>query len=318
MSDTFRRRFLGWFSQQGITQESRKQVAAKSHRRTKLEQYAMTSAEAGDRALRPVTPLRSGSGEVVSALLHKESIRATLLALGSSIGGLAEDEALRARVTQSLPRSVSFERLCELIAEPSDIEGVEGNLRVGSAEAEALAGAARALLDVARAPERQLQRALARRFLRTSVPVLLLALAVVFGAETGARLALGHDLAEGKPWRASSAYRGFSADEGICDGNRTSIFFHTNREEEPWVELDLGDPTFISRVDVQNRRDCCRDRSFPLAIEGSLDGQEWQVLGRQTEPFSKWVLEFEPTEARYVRAKALKRTFLHLESLEVR
>jgi hypothetical protein len=293
-------------------------VAAKSHRRTKLEQYAMTSAEAGDRALHPVTPLRSGSGVVVSALLHKESLRATLLALDSSVSDLAEDEALRAHVTRALPQSVSFQRLCELVTEPSNIDEVEGDLRVLSAEAEALAGAARALLEVARTPERRLQQAFARRFLRTGVTVLLLVLAVILGAEAGARVVRGPNLAEGKPWRASSAYRGFSAEAGICDGNKTRIFFHTNREQEPWVELDLGEPTLIERVDVRNRRDCCRDRSFPLAIEGSLDGQDWQELGRQTEPFSKWTLEFGPTKARYVRAKALKRTFLHLESVEVR
>jgi hypothetical protein len=314
MSDTF----IGWFWQRETIRESQQQVAVKSHRRTKLEQYAMTSAEAGDRALHPVTPLRSGSGEVVSALLHKESIRATLLALGSSVGGLAGDDTLRAQVTRALPQSVSFERLCELVTDPSNIDEVEGNLRVRSAEAEALAGAARALLGVARAPERRLQQAFARRFLRTGVTVLLLALAVILGAGAGARVVLGPNLTEGKPWRASSAYRGFSAATGVCDGNNTRIFFHTNREQEPWVELDLGEPTLVERVDVRNRRDCCRDRSFPLAIEGSLDGQEWQELGRQTEPFSTWTLEFGPTKARYVRAKALKRTFLHLESFEVR
>jgi len=318
MSDTLMRRFVDWFWQRRTILESQEQVAAKSHRRIKLEQYAMTSAEAGDRALHPVTPLRSGSGEVVSALLHKESIRATLLALGSSVDGLAENEALRAQLTRALPQSVSFERLCELLTDPSNIDEIEGNLRVRSAEAEALAGAARALLEMARAPEHRLERAFARRLVRSGVAVLVLALAGICGAQAGARLALGLNLAEGKPWRASSTYKGFSAEAGMCDGNKTRIFFHTNREQEPWVELDLGAPTLIKRVDVRNRRDCCRDRSFPLAVESSLDGQDWQELGRQTEPFSKWALEFEPTNARYVRAKALKRTFFHLESIEVR
>ena len=318
MSDAFMARLFGWFWQGETIRQSQNQVAAKSHRRAKLEQYAMTSAEAGDRALHPVTPLRSGPGEVISALLHKESIRATLLALGSNVSGLAEDEALRARVACALPQSVSFERLCELVTDPSSIDEVEGNLRVRSVEAEALASAARALVEVARIPERRLQQAFARRFVRTSVAVLLVALSVILGAEAGVRVVRGPNLAEGKPWRASSAYGGFSAETGMCDGNRTRIFFHTNREQEPWVELDLGGPTLIERVDVRNRRDCCRDRSFPLAIESSLDGQEWQELGRQTGPFSKWTLKFGPTEARYVRAKALKRTFLHLESVEVR
>jgi hypothetical protein len=318
MSDTFMGRFFGWFWQQEIIRESQKQVAAKSHRRAKLELYAMTAAEAGDRALHPVTPLRSGPGEVVSALLHKESIRATLLALGTSVGGLAEDEALAAQVACTLPQSVTFERLYELVTKPSNIDEVDGNLRVRPVEAEALAAAARELLDVARTPERRLHQAFARRLLRTSVAVFLLVLAVIVGVDAGARVVRGPNLAEGKPWRASSTYRGFSAEAGMCDGGKTRIFFHTNREQDPWVELDLGEPTLIARVDVQNRRDCCQDRSFPLAIEGSLDGQEWQELGRQPEPFSKWSLEFEPTEARYVRAKALKLTFLHLESVEVR
>ena len=214
MSDTFMGRTFDWFWQRETIRDSQKQVAAKSHRRTRLEQYAMTFAEAGDLALHPVTPLRSGSGEVVSALLHKESIRATLRALGNSVDGLAEDEALCAQVTRALPQSVSFERLCELVTEPSNIDEVEGNLRVRSAEAEALAIAARALLEVARTPERRLQQACARRLLRTSVTVLLLVLAVTLGAVAGARLAWGSNLAEGKPWRASSAYSGFSAECG--------------------------------------------------------------------------------------------------------
>jgi len=318
MSDTFMGRLFDRFSQRENIRESQKQVAAKSHRRTKLEQYAMTSAEAGDLVLHPVAPLRSGSGEVVSALLHKESIRATLLALGSSVDGLAEDEPLRAQVTRALPQSVSFERLGQLVTEPSNIDDVEGNLRVRSAEAEALAAVARALLEVARAPERRLHQAFVRRFLRISVTILLLVLAVILGAEAVAFVVRGPNLSEGKPWRASSTYAGFSPEAGVCDGNRTRIFFHTNREQDPWVELDLGEPTLIERVDVRNRRDCCRDRSFPLAIEASLDGQNWQELGRQTEPFSEWSLEFAPTKTRYVRAKALKRTFFHLESLEVR
>lgn len=318
MGSAFHRRAWRWFWQKETIQESRKRVAAKSHRRVKLEQYAMTSAEAGDRALHPVTPFRSGSGEVVAALLHKESILATSQALGTSIVDLAQGEPLHAEVSRALPQSVSFERLCELLSKPSATEGVEANLRVRSAEAEALAAVARSLLNVARADERRLQRALTRRFVHVGITVILVALTVALAAEIGARIARGPDLAEGKAWRASSSYAGFSPEAGICDGNKTRIFFHTNLESQPWVELDLGAPTLIERVDVQNRRDCCRDRAYPLAIEGSLDGQQWRELGRRSEPFSRWTLQFEPIQARYVRAKALKRTFLHLESFEVR
>jgi len=318
MSDTFMGRFFEWFSQRETIRTSQKQVAAKSNRRTKFEQHAMIAAEAGDALLHPVAPLRSGPGEVVSSLLHRESIGATLLALGRTPNDLVEDEALRAQVTRALPESITFERLSELVAGPPHVDTAEARIGVGSEEAEALAGAAHALLDVALAPERQLRRAVTRRLLRVSVTVLCLALAAVLAVKAVTAIAMGPNLAENKPWRASSAYGGFSAEAGMCDGRKTRIFFHTNREQDPWVELDLGGPTLIHRVDVRNRRDCCRDRSFPLMIEGSLDGQLWHELGRQTQPFTKWTLEFEPTTARYVRAKALKRTFLHLESIEVR
>jgi hypothetical protein len=318
MSDTFMRRFFEWFSQAETIRTSQERVAAKSDHRAKLEQHARIAAEAGDALLHPVAPLRSGSGKAVSSLLHKESISTTLLALGRAPNDLVEDDALRSEVTRALPASVSFERLSELVAAPPQIDAVETKIGIRSEEAEALAGAAHALLDVALAPEHQLQRALTRRLLRISVTALLLALATVVVVEAVISIAIGPNLASGKPWRASSAYAGFSPEAGMCDGRKTRIFFHTNREQDPWVELDLGEPTLIHRVDVRNRRDCCRDRSFPLMIEGSLDGQTWHELGRQTQPFTKWTLEFEPTRARYVRAKALKRTFLHLESFEVR
>lgn len=318
MSDGFMGRFVDWISQRRIIEESEKRIAGKSRRRARLEQYAMTSAEAGDRALDPVTPLRSGSGEIVSALLHRESICASLLALGSSVEALADDEALRDELARALPRSVTVERLCELVQEPSNLDKLDGDPPVRMTDAQSLATAARALLELTRGAERQLQKASTRRFLRIGVTGLLLTLSIAFGAEAASRIAKGPNLAEGRPWRASSAYDGFSAEAGICDGGKTRIFFHTTRELEPWVELDLGEPTVIRRVDVRNRRDCCRDRSYPLAIEGSVDAQTWQELGRQTEPFSEWTLKFQATEVRYVRAKALKRTFLHLESLEVR
>lgn len=318
MSDTFMGRFCGWFWQGKAIGENQLRVAAKSHQQARLEQYAMTAAEAGDRALHPVTPLRSGSGEVVSALLHRESVLASLLAMGRSPDDLSEDDALRVPISRALPSSVSFARLCELLDSSSSADGLEANLRVRPDEAEALAVSARTLLDVARAPERQLQQALRRRLLRTGVALAFVSLLVVLGFQLGARVIQGPNLADGKPWRTSSTYKGFSPEQGVCDGNETAIFFHTQRESEPWVELDLGAPTTIERVDVGNRRDCCRDRSFPLAIEISLNGEDWEEIGRRVEPFTTWTLKVEPTSARYVRAKAIKRTFLHLESFEVR
>lgn len=311
-------RFFDWFWQGERIRSNRVRIAEKSHRRRSLERYARTTAEAADRVLDPVTPLRAGSGEAVCALLYKESIRASLAALGRSISSLIEDDTLRAQVARSLSNDVSLERVYELLTEPPAVEGLEGDPRVRTSEAKALAHSARTLLDIAQAPERQLERAFLLRSVRTSLGILVLALGVFAGVRIGFDIARGPDLATAKPWRASSSYEGFDPEARRVDGNRTRVFFHTKRERDPWVELDLEEPTTIRRVDVRNRRDCCRDRAFPLAIEGSLDGKTWRELGRRTEPFGRWTLKLEPTTVRYVRAKGLKRTFLHLESLEVR
>ena len=315
MSETSAGRFFAWFSQRDTIEECERRIAAKSPRRTQLEQYAATLAEVGDQTLRPITPLRAGSGEPVAALLYEESIRALLSALDGGAGDRSQIEALRSDLSRALPPDVSIERLRDLTAEPADIEA---KLGVQEAEAAELARACRALLGVARAPERELQDARYWRFLRTGAALLVSALVIGGSVWSGFQVAKGPNLAEGKPWRASSSYRGFSPEAGINDGRKTRIFFHTDREENPWVEFDLETPVSIERVDIRNRHDCCRDRAFPLALEASLDGKTWYELGRRTEPFGTWTLECAPTEARYVRARALKRTFFHLETLEVR
>jgi hypothetical protein len=318
MSKSFTRRLLNWFWQQDALADNTRRLDAKSDRRKQLERRATLYAEVGDRALHPVTPLRSGTGELASAMLHRESIRETLSALDKGVSDMTEDAALRACVADGLPSAVSLERLCELVAEPVDLSSMDLDPARRSAEAEALAGVARELLGFAQAPERAVRKAVSRRVWRTGLAIVFLLAAGFVGAKAVVWSLRGPNLAEGKPWRASSAYGGFSPEAGVCDGRKTRIFFHTNREQHPWVEIDLVEPTLIRRVDVRNRRDCCQDRAFPLAIESSLDGTQWHELGRQTKPFSSWTLEFEPRMARFVRARALKRTFLHLESFEVR
>ena len=227
MTDTQTHSLSAWFWQREPMRRSREQLSTKSTQRLELEQQSMVLAEAGDRVLRPVSPLRSGSGEIAAAMLYKQSIALTLAALGSSIDRLAADDALRKHVSDALPDSISFELFCQLLRVSSEAQSDQADLSITSLQATALADVAHALLELARAPELGLQR-------------------------------------------------------------------------------------------IQNRRDCCRDRAFPLVIEGSLDGEKWRELGRQTKPFSQWTLELQPTEVRYVRAKALKRTVLHLEGFEVR
>jgi hypothetical protein len=140
---------------------------------------------------------------------------------------------------------------------------------------------------------------------------------VVFLGAHAAQWVEPKDLAKGKPWRASSALFQCYPDRLDCGGTRTSIFFHTQQENEPWVVIDLQAPTSFSSVSVVNRRDAAKERAVPLALEVSDDEKTWRLLARRDEDFSAWRPRFEATTARYVRLKALRNTYLHLDAVKV-
>lgn len=96
------------------------------------------------------------------------------------------------------------------------------------------------------------------------------------------------------------------------------IFFHTNEEDSPWVQYDLGEPKTFHEVEVQNRLDCCGDRAVPLVVEVSDDEKSWTQVARMDEPFARWVPTFPPRRARYVRLRVARRSILHLEAVAIR
>ncbi len=144
--------------------------------------------------------------------------------------------------------------------------------------------------------------------------VLLVALVGIAGLLRGGRV----DLAEGRRTRTSSTLYPCSPARMDCGGFRTAILFHTREEESPWFEVDLEVPTTFSSVDVRNRSDCCQDRAIPLVLEMSDDRRSWTELARRDETFSLWSPAFSSVTARYVRLRVLKRTYLHLEAVNVR
>jgi F5/8 type C domain-containing protein len=148
-------------------------------------------------------------------------------------------------------------------------------------------------------------------------------IALVVAAATLALLAVAllrteRDLAAHRPWRASSSAKHCDLPNNNCAGEPVDIFFHTNEEESPWVEIDLGKVETFSTVAIRNRLDCCMERAVPLAIEVSTDGSRYAEVARRDQPFGVWDAKFEPVRARYVRARALRRTILHLERITVR
>lgn len=183
------------------------------------------------------------------------------------------------------------------------------------ADRRALRSFATALIVFLERPERELARAHGDAAVRIA--------AALVGAAAIGFLAfherLGPDLAEGRPWKASSKEATCDPVRASCAGKVTAVFFHTKEEESPWVEIDLGgDSKPFARIDVRNRTDCCQDRAVPLVVEVGDDEARWTEVAWRHEPFLHWTARFSPVRARYVRLRVPRKTFLHLESIEIR
>lgn len=142
-------------------------------------------------------------------------------------------------------------------------------------------------------------------------------IAVICAVIVGQRLFEPTNLADGKAWRTSSKWIDCDPTIGRCGPHVTRILFHTNEDESPWFEIDLGTPTAFSSVSVQNRSDHMPERAVPLIVESSDDQLTWKELARRDENFSTWRAKFPTTTARFVRLRVPRRTFLHLEAVRV-
>jgi len=186
------------------------------------------------------------------------------------------------------------------------------SLAVSDEDVARVRGFAEALVWDLDAPRRAVERVLVQRWMR----VALVAVALVVLVIVGRALAMGPNLAAGKPFRLSSQFSGWAAcmAQDGCKG----LMFHTENEDNPWVEIDLGAPTKVSRVEVVNRGDCCGDRAAPLVAEVSNDRASWTQVARRNEPFGTWHASFPARVARYLRLRAPRRTVLHLQAIAVR
>jgi len=182
-------------------------------------------------------------------------------------------------------------------------------LDISEQDAERARDFAQALLDELDGPRRRVERTLAKRWSRVALVAALLILAV-FGVR---KIVLGPNLLEDKPLRLSSSWSGCSGDAG-CQG----LLFHTDAEQNPWAEWDLGARKTFRRLEVNNRTDCCSDRTIPLVAEISDDRATWREIGRRDTEFTTWVLKVSPKTARYLRLRIPRHSTFHLKDVALR
>ncbi len=128
----------------------------------------------------------------------------------------------------------------------------------------------------------------------------------------------GDDLAFDMPWRASSLLPDTGCDSPLqqCSAS-PNLFFHTPKQRDPWLELDLGDNVQFSTVQLENRTDCCADRAVPLTVAVSADRIKWSTVATRETDFSTWRATFKPVHARWVKLTVHKQTFFHLSRVMV-
>ncbi len=335
----------GWFWQGQRAQELKRELRQRSPRTEALALRAQATLAAA-RNLKPEEG-ETKSASAIVASLYLDAVHWSLEALSEAarpfdpssgdkaalpeVEGIAHNPELKSSSVTSSSRQGFNPELCARFVQ-KNLEGAVltyEKLRAQSAtalwevalDARELADLdrlAEATLDDAERPSRELDDIWFARLVRLVVPLVLLTAVALAGA---AAIHRAQVLAETQfAWEASSKYpaeKGCESPQQECAESR--FFFCTDNEDKPWIRFDLGETRSISRVLVKNRTDCggCAERAVPLAIEVSEDGKSWKEVARQTDSFEEWKAKFPAEQARWVRLRAQKRTFLHLQQVRI-
>lgn len=168
------------------------------------------------------------------------------------------------------------------------------------------------LVREADAPRRRVGRLLLQRWARIALACAVLVLLALGGLA----LRRGPNLAKGKPFRLSSTWPGWA--DCVATNGCFDLMFDTEAQDNPWVEIDLGKPTKVRRLEVLNRGDCCAESASPLVAEVSTDRAKWAQVARIDATFDNWEANFPPHVARYVRLRVARFSSLHLRAIDIR
>ncbi|MBN2138893.1 MAG: discoidin domain-containing protein [Sedimentisphaerales bacterium] len=110
---------------------------------------------------------------------------------------------------------------------------------------------------------------------------------------------------------------------GAVDGIKNASYaFHTNLDDAPWWQVDLGDVFPIDRVVVYNRPGC-ETQTKILDILISLDGQNWRKVFTHNGLFygakinKPLIAGLDGLQARLIRLQNPARAFMYLDEVEV-
>ncbi|MBN1421070.1 MAG: discoidin domain-containing protein [Planctomycetes bacterium] len=109
--------------------------------------------------------------------------------------------------------------------------------------------------------------------------------------------------------------------DGIKDGG---FAFHTEREDRPWWQVDLGAVVPLARTVIWNRTSVDANRAAHLEVHLSGDGKDWRrvyahdgSIFNGTSDGKPLVVPLEGQTARFVRIRLAETNWLHLDEVEV-
>lgn len=94
--------------------------------------------------------------------------------------------------------------------------------------------------------------------------------------------------------------------------------FHSKREAQPYVIIDLHRPFKIMKLIIFNRLDCCQERAKSLIVQYSVDNHSFSNLFEVDYNWGKILSpSFSNVEARYLKFSLREIQFFHLKKIEV-
>ena len=317
-------RIVDWFWRGSEMARVRQALPEAGDRASALAARARTSAELAKNMLASDEP-----GEISSEDSACEAYRqSSYWALCSLLA--REEPTFQPEQGERIWATLDPALLAQAVSDEARIEGLQTALRSGSfvyfaelpkVEQQALLIELRKLSQALLTKLDERSVALDAIYLQRASRLALLALFAICVAVTPMivkkRLQERSELANSKPWRASSALgEGCTSPAQKCPES-PNFFFHTLEEASPWVEFDLRASRKVTRVHVENRVDCCTERADPLVIEVSSDQKRWKRVARHEGVFTEWDAEFSPVQARYLRVRLLKQNYLHLVAVRI-
>lgn len=111
---------------------------------------------------------------------------------------------------------------------------------------------------------------------------------------------------------------------GACDGHKDGKWgFHTECDENPWWQVDLGGPLPLDYALVYNRCDTVANRAARLMVLVSDDGEHWKQVYQHDGTVFYGQTDEKPLRvalgqtARWLRIQLPGKSYLHLDEVEV-